>query len=116
MPRSLSMFRAGRRTGRLTMKYRRHIRLVEVGSRVGVPFGGQVECKALLLSLTEFPTSLMQAQAARRVLDHTPPLSPDLIELAQWVSDKYCCALTTWRLQVMIPAALKGKAEYERYD
>ena len=53
---------------------------------------------------------MLKLKPIAELLDHMPPLSPDLIELAQWISDKYCCALTT-SLQVMIPAALKGKAD-----
>jgi primosomal protein N' (replication factor Y) len=83
---------------------------VEVGSRVGVPFGGRV-VQGFVVGLSEFTdVSYAKLKPISELLDHTPPLSPDLIELAQWISDKYCCALTT-SLQVMIPAALKGKAD-----
>ncbi|BBH19644.1 primosomal protein N' [Paenibacillus baekrokdamisoli] len=83
---------------------------VEVGSRVGVPFGGRV-VQGFVVGVTEFTdVNYAKLKPITELLDHTPPLSPDLIELAQWISDKYCCALTT-SLQVMIPAALKGKAD-----
>ncbi|MFX3633331.1 MAG: primosomal protein N' [Candidatus Pristimantibacillus sp.] len=83
---------------------------IEVGSRVGVPFGGRV--------LQGFVTGLAatadidpkRLKAISELLDPVPPLLPDLVELAKWLSDKYCCSWTA-ALQVMIPAALKGKVE-----
>ncbi len=83
---------------------------VEVGSRVGVPFGGR--------TLQGFVTQLAEdsaiegkrLKAIAELLDGVPPLLPDLVELAKWISEKYCCSWTV-ALQAMIPAALKGKAE-----
>ncbi|GGD65056.1 primosomal protein N' [Paenibacillus nasutitermitis] len=83
---------------------------IEIGSRVGVPFGGRV-VQGFVISLAEWAdVDRSKLKPIAELLDHTPPLSPDLIELAQWISDKYCCPLTI-ALQAMIPAALKGKAE-----
>ncbi|MCQ6560353.1 primosomal protein N' [Paenibacillus mendelii] len=83
---------------------------LEVGSRVGVPFGGRV-VQGFVVAITETAAvDRKKLKAVAELLDHTPPLSPDLIQLAEWVSDKYCCTMTT-ALQAMIPAALKGKAE-----
>lgn len=83
---------------------------IEVGSRVGVPFGPRV-LQGFVIELAETadvdPTKL---KAVSELLDPVPPLLPDLIELAKWMSDKYCCSWTT-ALQAMVPAALKGKAE-----
>ncbi|CAH1207277.1 Primosomal protein N' [Paenibacillus plantiphilus] len=83
---------------------------VEIGSRVGVPFGGRV-VQGFVIGLAPFTdVDVSKLKPISELLDHSPPLSPDLIELATWISGKYCCALTT-ALQSMIPAALKGKAE-----
>ncbi|WP_308634484.1 primosomal protein N' [Paenibacillus silvisoli] len=83
---------------------------VEVGSRVGVPFGGRV-LQGFVIGLADFADiDENKLKPIAELLDHIPPLSPDLVELAQWISDKYCCALTT-ALQAMIPSALKGKAD-----
>ncbi|RAP78122.1 primosomal protein N' [Paenibacillus montanisoli] len=83
---------------------------VEIGSRVGVPFGGRV-LQGFVIGLAEFADiDESKLKPIAELLDHIPPLSPDLVELAQWISDKYCCALTT-ALQAMIPSALKGKAD-----
>jgi len=83
---------------------------IEVGSRVGVPFGGRV-LQGFVVGLddsTDIDPKRLKAVA--ELLDPVPPLLPDLIELAQWMSVKYCCSWTS-ALQAMIPSALKGKAE-----
>ncbi|GMK43118.1 primosomal protein N' [Paenibacillus glycanilyticus] len=83
---------------------------IEVGSRVGVPFGPRV-LQGFVIELAETAdVDPMKLKAVSELLDPVPPLLPDLIELAKWMSDKYCCSWTT-ALQAMIPAALKGKAE-----
>ncbi|OMF37519.1 primosomal protein N' [Paenibacillus sp. FSL H8-0548] len=83
---------------------------IEVGSRVGVPFGGRV-LQGFVTQLTDTTdVAISRIKPVSELLDHVPPLLPDLIELAQWMSEKYCCSWTT-ALQAMIPAALKGKAE-----
>ncbi|QHT61828.1 primosomal protein N' [Paenibacillus lycopersici] len=83
---------------------------VEVGSRVGVPFGGRV-LQGFVVGIAPFADiDAKRLKPIAELLDHIPPLSPDLVELAQWIGDKYCCPLTT-ALQAMIPSALKGKAD-----
>lgn len=83
---------------------------IEVGSRVGVPFGPRT-LQGFVIELAETAdVDPMRLKAVSELLDPVPPLLPDLIELAKWMSDKYCCSWTT-ALQAMIPAALKGKAE-----
>ncbi|MBB3110470.1 primosomal protein N' (replication factor Y) [Paenibacillus phyllosphaerae] len=83
---------------------------VEVGSRVGVPFGGRV-VQGFVVELSETAAvDRAKLKPIAELLDHTPPLSPDLIELGEWISEKYCCTMTA-ALQAMLPSALKGKAE-----
>ncbi|XEC96977.1 primosomal protein N' [Paenibacillus tarimensis] len=83
---------------------------VEVGSRVGVPFGGRT-LQGFVVGLTDgTEVDRTKLKPIAELLDPTPPLSADLIDLAQWMSVKYCCTWTS-ALQAMIPAALKGKAE-----
>jgi len=91
---------------------------VEAGSRVGVPFGGRV-LQGFVIGLADLDTAEVDRSRLKPVaelLDPLPPLRPDLIELAGWLSDKYCCTLIA-ALQAMLPAALKGKAErYVRWS
>ncbi|MBD2871453.1 primosomal protein N' [Paenibacillus arenilitoris] len=83
---------------------------IEVGSRVGVPFGSRV-LQGFVTRLTdEADIDRRRLKPLSELLDPVPPLLPDLIELAKWLSEKYCCSWTT-ALQAMIPTALKGKAE-----
>ncbi|MDO7905250.1 primosomal protein N' [Paenibacillus sp. JX-17] len=85
-------------------------RWIEVGSRVGVPFGHR--------TVQGFVTSLHERQEPGRfklkpiqeLLDLVPPLPPDLVELAGWMRERYACG-EIMALQAMIPTALKGKAE-----
>lgn len=83
---------------------------VEIGSRVGVPFGKRT-VQGFVLSLhedTEMDPGRMKP--IQELLDLMPPLPPDLVELAAWMSRKYACSMISV-LQAMTPAALKGKAE-----
>lgn len=83
---------------------------IEVGSRVGVPFGGRV-LQGIVTQLAETADiDPKRLKPVSELLDSVPPFLPDMIELAKWMSEKYCCSWTT-ALQAMIPAALKGKAE-----
>ncbi|OAB33805.1 primosomal protein N' [Paenibacillus glacialis] len=83
---------------------------VEVGSRVGVPFGHRT-VQGFVISLDpQSQTETFKMKPIQEVLDIIPPLSPELVELAQWMSREYACRFIT-ALQVMIPTALKGKAE-----
>lgn len=83
---------------------------IEVGSRVGVPFG-QRTLQGFVVGLEE--ESDMEPGRLKRIkelLDPLPPLSADLVELAEWMSRKYACTAISV-LQAMLPSALKGKAE-----
>ncbi|MFD0959382.1 primosomal protein N' [Paenibacillus chungangensis] len=83
---------------------------IEVGSRVGVPFGGRV-LQGFVVGLSETATvDSSKLKAVAELLDPVPPLLPDMVELSEWLCAKYCCSRTQ-ALGVMIPAALKGKEE-----
>lgn len=83
---------------------------IEVGSRVGVPFGRRT-VQGFVVSLHEEPEmDKSRMKPIQELLDLLPPLPYDLVELAAWMSKKYACSMIS-TLQLMIPAALKGKAE-----
>ncbi|CAM2820888.1 primosomal protein N' [Paenibacillus sediminis] len=83
---------------------------IEVGSRVGVPFGHRT-VQGFVVSLHDKPEmDISKMKPIQELLDLVPPLPPDLVELASWMSEKYACHEMT-ALQAMIPSALKGKAE-----
>ena len=84
---------------------------IEVGSRVGVPFGPRVIqgfVVALQMSSDVDPNKLKMIV---QMFDLVPPLTTELVELAGWMSHTYMCHEIT-ALQAMIPGALKAK--YER--
>jgi primosomal protein N' (replication factor Y) (superfamily II helicase) len=83
---------------------------IEVGSRVAVPFGHRT-VQGFVISLESGDTREVPGlKPIQEVLDLIPPLSPELIELADWMSQRYACRRIS-ALQAMLPTALKGKAE-----
>lgn len=83
---------------------------IEVGSRVAVPFGHRT-VQGFVVSLESGETLINPGlKPIQEVLDLLPPLSPELVELADWMSKRYACRRIS-ALQAMLPAALKGKAE-----
>ncbi|UNK20245.1 primosomal protein N' [Paenibacillus sp. N3/727] len=83
---------------------------VEVGSRVGVPFGHRT-LQGFVVSLHPRPEmDYAKMKPLQEVLDFAPPLSPALIKLSEWMKERYACRQIT-ALQSMLPTALKGKAE-----
>jgi primosomal protein N' (replication factor Y) len=84
---------------------------VEVGSRVGVPFGPRV-LQGFVVELQEVSSvALNRLKPIQHVLDLVPPLTGELVKLAGWMSRAYLCHEVI-ALQVMLPGALKAK--YER--
>jgi primosomal protein N' (replication factor Y) len=83
---------------------------IGVGSRVAVPFGGRTVQGFVVGFAEEAEVEPGRLKPIGELLDPTPPLRPDMIELARWMADTYGCAWTA-AMQAMIPAALKGKAE-----
>jgi primosomal protein N' (replication factor Y) len=85
---------------------------VAIGSRVGVPFGPR-KLQGFVVELHDRPDfDPAKLKPIAEVMDLYPPLTPDLVELAEWVSQTYLCHEIT-ALQAMIPGALKAK--YERH-
>jgi primosomal protein N' (replication factor Y) len=84
--------------------------LIEVGSRVGVPFGPRV-IQGYVVGIRE-QTSFDpgKVKSIKELLDLEPPLLPEMIELGKWMSERYLCHWVT-ALHGMVPAALKGKEE-----
>lgn len=84
---------------------------VEVGSRVGVPFGPRV-LQGFVVELQEnTQLDVKRIKPIQNVLDLVPPLTDELVMLGRWISHMYLCHEVT-ALQAMLPAALKAK--YER--
>lgn len=83
---------------------------VEIGSRVQVPFGRQKRMGYVVDFPREAGTDRLKTISG--VMDLTPPLTPELVQLAQWMADTYLCQRIT-SLHAMVPAVLKGR--YQRF-
>lgn len=110
---------------------------IEVGSRVGVPFGPRIvqgfvvgveayaaadEAQQEFFGLASGKEEASQASNGQavvkvrrlkeiaHVLDVEPPLTEELVRLARWMSETYLCHEIT-ALQAMLPGALKAKSE-----
>ncbi|RTE08672.1 primosomal protein N' [Paenibacillus whitsoniae] len=84
---------------------------VEVGSRVGVPFGPRVLQGFVVGLSNETDVDPKRLKPIGHVLDLVPPLTAELVSLGRWIARMYLCHEVT-ALQAMLPAALKAK--YER--
>lgn len=83
---------------------------VGIGSRVGVPFGPRT-LQGFVVGLSErTDMAAGKLKKIEQVLDLVPPLNPELVQLARWMSRTYICHEIT-ALQAMIPGALKAKYE-----
>lgn len=86
--------------------------LIRVGSRVVVPFGPR-QLQGYVIGIVEdeeaFP-DLSRIKDVVQVQDDTPPLTPELLKMSEWMSKQYLCPWVT-AVQAMLPAVLKGKSE-----
>lgn len=82
----------------------------EIGSRVAVPFGGRTLQGFIVGFAEEAEVDVRRLKPLAGLLDATPPLTPELIELGAWMSRRWVCPLVV-SLQAMLPAALKGRTE-----
>lgn len=79
---------------------------ISVGSRVQVPFGS----RQVLGYVTKLKkqTEHEQLKEIVKVMDLTPPLTEELVEIGLRMADEYLCYPIT-ALQAMVPSILKGK-------
>ena len=83
---------------------------VEIGSRVAVSFGPR-KLQGIVTGFAEdAEVEYAKLKPLDDLLDAIPPLSPELVELGEWISKRWLCPLTV-ALQAMLPAALKGRSE-----
>ncbi|SMO47006.1 primosomal protein N' [Melghirimyces algeriensis] len=82
---------------------------IEIGCRVKVPFGPR-KIMGYVVGFPEKPAT-RRLKPILDVMDIAPPLTPELVKLARWMSQAYLCPLITV-LHAMVPAVLKGK--YQR--
>ncbi|WP_458413945.1 primosomal protein N' [Schinkia sp. CFF1] len=83
---------------------------VQPGMRVVVPFGPR-KIQGFVIEITDH-TEFKKLKPIESVLDITPVLTPELLELGEWLRDTTLCFLIT-AYQAMLPAAMKVKYEKE---
>src|SRR5712691_8372175 len=98
---------------------------VSVGSRVRVPFRDKFALATVVALREESPAEGIKPIAA--LLGDKPVLSPNLIELARWMANYYCCPIETvmrsllpqvirraeigWKKQLFVSPARPATAE-----
>lgn len=83
---------------------------VQPGMRVIVPFGPR-KIQGFVVGISD-KTEVEKLKPLESVLDITPVLTPELLELGEWLRDSILCYLIT-AYQAMLPAAMKVKYEKE---
>ncbi|WP_429844887.1 primosomal protein N' [Brevibacillus sp. FIR094] len=86
--------------------------LIRIGSRVVVPFGPR-QLQGYVIGIVEEDEAIPDRSRLKDVVqvqDDTPPLTPELLKMSEWMSKQYLCPWVT-AVQAMLPAVLKGKSE-----
>ncbi len=83
---------------------------LQPGMRVVVPFGPR-KIQGFIMGISEH-TDVKKLKRIDSVLDITPVLTPELLELGIWLRETTLCFLIT-AYQAMLPAAMKVKYEKE---
>lgn len=86
------------------------IGVVEIGMRVIIPFGPR-KIQGFVVSFKR-ETTLKKTKPIESVLDVTPVLTEELLQLAEWMTKKTICFKIT-AFQSMLPAALRAKYKKE---
>jgi len=84
--------------------------LIEPGQRVQVPFGrGNQLTMGYCVGLTPGMAGPRKLKEVREILDRRPLLSPGMLDLTRWMSERYLCS---WGqvLESVIPAGVKKQA------
>ncbi|MDQ0337557.1 primosomal protein N' (replication factor Y) [Caldalkalibacillus uzonensis] len=80
---------------------------VQTGSRVVISFGPR-KVQGYVIGIKTAETDLDSLKEIEEVLDEKPPLTSELLALAEWMSKRYVCFRST-AIQAMLPGALKAK-------
>ncbi len=83
----------------------------EIGSRVLVPFSGQRLMGIVIAVHDTAPPPEIETKPIDRLLDDTPLLSPELLDLARWIANYYCAPLGEV-LRGMLPLAAEVRRHW----
>ncbi|WP_108305744.1 primosomal protein N' [Metalysinibacillus jejuensis] len=84
--------------------------LIEVGSRVKVPFGRRPVLGFVIALTTDSDVPANKLKSIATLMDLEPVLTPELLALAQWLKQQTICFQID-ALQAMLPSALRAKYE-----
>jgi primosomal protein N' (replication factor Y) len=82
--------------------------VVQVGSRVKVPFGPR-QALASVIEILEASTQ-SKLRTILKVTGQTPLVTPKVMELARWIARYYCCPIEI-ALRSVLPDAVRQEAE-----
>ncbi|WP_078554770.1 primosomal protein N' [Alkalihalobacterium alkalicellulosilyticum] len=78
---------------------------IEPGMRVVVPFGPR-NIQGFVVAITEESAQTMKLKEIKEILDVTPVLTEELLQLGHWLKETILCFLIT-AYQVMLPSAMR---------
>ncbi len=84
--------------------------VIGVGHRVKVPFGrGNSSLTGFCVGLERIDVGARKLKSVESVLDREPLVSPVMLELTEWIAERYLCS---WGqvLQTVVPAGVKNQA------
>lgn len=84
--------------------------LIEPGQRVRVPFGrGDTLTMGYCVGLLTDPPTQKRLKSIREICDQRPLLSPAMLDLTRWISERYLCS---WGqvLETVIPAGVRKQS------
>jgi len=81
---------------------------VHVGTRVIVPFGPR-KVEGYIVGFSDTTDAPDKIKPLLEVLDDQPPLTPDLVVLAGWLSERYLCTKAA-AVQALLPSGMRAKA------
>lgn len=81
---------------------------VEVGARVKVPFGTRELLGTVTALVSESPHSNLRP--ILKALGAAPMFTPNLLKLARWIGEYYCCPLEVV-LKAALPEAVRKEEE-----
>ena len=84
--------------------------IIVPGMRVVVPFGPR-KVQGFVVALKE-EAEVKRVKPIADLLDLTPVLTPELLEIGHWLTEKTLCFMIS-AFQVMLPAAMKAKYDKE---
>jgi primosomal protein N' (replication factor Y) len=85
--------------------------MIEAGMRVIIPFGSR-KVQGFIIAVKESPSTVKKLKAIEELLDLSPVLTEELVQLGFWLAEDTLC-FTVSAFQAMLPAALKAKYKKE---